>query len=357
MNFYTQNSKAFGNAEFVLKEIAQAKKGDNIVILADRESYENARALADTAKALGMHVFIADVDMYGGEEGYDHLPVMEPLRQAILHADITFMTTPQIKTGFTMYLGSQKDGDASLTAGTKRFTLEAGGMGQWNIRRDEILRNRERAMKLFSWLKHAKQVHITTARGTDLTCDVSAPDGMYPVLGIIPFYSEVAIVPAIGSVSGTAVIDGASERAYHQRGFPIRPNIPGHREIYMEPIRLHFVKSELVQYEAPEIQKQRLDTLMEKVDPQPRWCDEIGLVTTTSVENDEYGWTVDGSHHTRCVHVALGNNTNRKEIIHAKEHIDFDMHDPSIWIDQKQICSHGQFLDPAIDEMAAAFSL
>ena len=44
------------------------------------------------------------------------------------------MTTPQIKTGFTMYLGSQKDGDASLTAGTKRFTLEAGGMGQNYLR-------------------------------------------------------------------------------------------------------------------------------------------------------------------------------------------------------------------------------
>ena len=354
MNFYTKNDKVFENAKFVLEEIAEARKGNNIVILADRESYENARALADTAKALGMNVFIADVDMYGGEEGYDRFPIMEPLRQAILHADITFMTTPQIKTGFSMYLGNQKDGDASLAAGTKRFTLEAGGMGIWNIKREEVMRNRERAMKMFAWLKHAKQVHITTQRGTDLTCDVSAPDGMYPVLGIIPFYSEVAIVPAIGSVDGVAVIDGASERAYHQRGFPIRPNIPGHREIYMEPIRLHFSRSELVRYEAPDIQKQRLDTLMEKVTPQPRWCDEIGLVATTSVENDEFGWTVDGSHHTRCVHVALGNNTNRKEIIHAKEHIDFDMHDPSIWIDQKQICSHGQFLDQVIDDMYAA---
>ncbi len=351
MNFYTKNDKVFENARFVLEEIAEAQKGNNIVILADRESYENARALADTAKVLGMNVFIADVDMYGGEEGYDHLPIMEPLRQAILHADITFMTTPQIKTGFSMYLGNQKDGDASLAAGTKRFTLEAGGMGIWNINREEVMRNRERAMKMFVWLKHAKQVHIKTKRGTDLTCDVSSPDGMYPVLGIIPFYSEVAIVPAIGSVDGEAVIDGASERAYHQRGFPIRPNIPGHREIYMEPIRLHFSKSELIGYEAPQIQKNRLDTLMEKVSPQPRWCDEIGLVATTSVENDEFGWTVDGSHHTRCVHVALGNNTNRREIIHAKEHIDFDMHDPSVWIDDIQICDNGNFLDRVIDEM------
>lgn len=355
MNFYTQNNKVFENARFVLEVIAEAKPGNNIVILADRESYENARALADCAKALSMNVFIADVDMYGGEEGYDNLPIMEPLRQAILHADITFMTTPQIKTGFSMYLGNQKDGDASLAAGTKRFTLEAGGMGQWNLNREEVLRNRERALRMFSWLKHAHQVRITTDRGTNLTCDVSAPDGMYPVVGIIPFYSEVAIVPAIGSVDGVAIIDGASERAYHQRGFPIRPNIPGHREIYMEPIKLYFEKSELVKYEGPAIQKERMDVLMEKVTPQPKWCDEIGLVATTSVENDEYGWTVDGSHHIRCVHVALGNNTNRKEIIHAKEHIDFDTHDPSIWIDGVQICDHGNFLDDVIDKMSEQY--
>ena len=351
MNFYTKNDTAFENARFVLEKISEAKPGNNIVILADRESYENARALADCAKSLQMNVFIADVDVYGGEEGYDNLPVMEPLRQAILHADITFMTTPQIKTGFSMYLGNKKDGDASLAAGTKRFTLEAGGMGKWKLNKPEVMRNRERALRLFTWLKHTRELRITTERGTELICDMSAPDGMYPVVGIIPFYSEVAIVPSIGSVDGVAVIDGASERAYSQRGFPIRPNIPGHREIYMEPIRLHFQKSELVKYEAPEIQKQRMDTLMEKVEPQPRWCDEIGLVATTSVENDEYGWTVDGSHHIRCVHVALGNNTNRREIIHAKEHIDFDMHDPSIWIDGVQICDKGDFLDWVIDEM------
>ena len=166
MNFYTKNDTAFENARFVLEEISEAKPGNNIVILADRESYENARALADCAKSLQMNVFIADVDVYGGEEGYDNLPVMEPLRQAILHADITFMTTPQIKTGFSMYLGNKKDGDASLAAGTKRFTLEAGGMGKWKLNKPEVMRNRERALRLFAWLKHARELRITTERGT-----------------------------------------------------------------------------------------------------------------------------------------------------------------------------------------------
>lgn len=158
--------------------------------------------------------------MYGGLEGYTKIPVMEPLRQAILAADITCT-----------------------------FDETQGG---------------------------------------------GAPDGMYPVNGIIPFYSEVAIVPCLGSVTGVAVIDGASECAYNQHGFPIRPNIPGYREIYMDPMVLKLENSMLVDYSGPEIQVARLDKLMEDVSPRPDICDELGIVTTTSVENDIYGWKVDG---------------------------------------------------------------
>lgn len=252
-----------------------------------------------------------------------------------------------------MYLGNKRDGDASLAAGTKRYTLEIGGMEAWTINREEIFNNRNRTMLLYKWLKQAKELHIITERGTDLWCDISAPDGMYPVLGIIPFYAEVAIVPTIGSVSGTAVIDGASERAYNQRGFPIRPNLPTQNELYMKPLLLHFEKSRLIAYDGPAIQKARLDTLMQTVTPAPVFDDEIGIVTTDSIENNQYGWKVDGSHQIHCLHVALGNNTDRKKTIHAKEHIDFDMHDPSIWIDGIQICSHGFFDDAVIRKHAA----
>lgn len=350
MRFYADQTIAMKNARFILEEIAEAKEGNQILILTDSEAYANARALADCAKSLGMKVLVADMDVYGGAEGYDHLPVMEPLRQAILLSDITFMTTPQVKTGFSMYLGNKRDGDATLAAGTKRFTLECGGMDVWDIDRETIFNNRKRTILLYNWLKHAKRLHITTKRGTDLTCDISAPDGMYPVLGIIPFYSEVAIVPAIGSVDGTAVIDGASERAYSQRGFPIRPHLPTQNELYMDPLKLVFEKSRLIAYDGPEIQKKRLDTLMQKVSPPPVFDDEIGIVTTDSVENDQYGWKVDGSHQIHCLHVALGNNTDRKKTIHAKEHVDFDMHEPSIWVDGVKVCTDGIFDDEVINK-------
>ena len=91
------------NARFVLEKIAEAKKGDNVVILADGESYENAYLFAAEAKKLGINAFIADVGVHSGNS-YSDAPIMEPLRQAILHADITFMTTPQMQTNFASSL-------------------------------------------------------------------------------------------------------------------------------------------------------------------------------------------------------------------------------------------------------------
>ena len=351
MYLYKNMDKIREKARFVLCDIAEAKPGDNIVVIADSESYSNARALCDVAKEYGCGAVILDVDMYGGKEGYDNIPIMEPVRQAILHADITFMTTPQIKTGFSTYLGSQDDGDESLLGKSKRFTFESGGMEDWNINKEEVLNNRKRALCLYNWVKNAKQLHITTKRGTDFTCDISKGlDAIYPVMGIIPFYSEVAVIPSFNTVNGVVVADGASERTHNQRGFPIRPNMPTCNELYKEPIRLTFKDSYLTDFSGDDVQVARLQALLDEVEPKANLCDEIGLVCTTSIENNEYGWKVDGSHQIHCIHVAIGNNRRRGEIIHSTEHVDFDVHDPIIEVDGICIYRDGKFNDEIIFE-------
>ncbi len=352
MIIYQDMKKIMENASFLLNDIAEVKKGDNILIIADRESYTNARALCDCAKAEGYGCFIADVDSWGGAEGYDNIPIMAPLKQAILHADITFMTTPQMKTGFSTYLGSQDTGDESLLGKSKRFTLEAGGMEEWCLNREEVMNNRKRALALHAWVGKAKTIHITSKRGTDLTARIGDDiDAAYPVMGIIPFYSEVAVIPALGTVDGVVIADGASERTRNQRDFPIRPNMPTCTEIYKEPFKLVFEKSMLVDFSGDPEQVERLRVLMEEVSPKPDLCDEIGLVTTTSPENNMYGWKVDGTHQTDCIHVAIGNNRRRKEIIHSTEHIDFDIHSPTVEIDGEVIYKDGKFNDELIFKM------
>lgn len=341
--------RAMKNSEFVLFRLAGAKKGDNIVMLSDSESYQNAHLFCECAKKHGINSCMIDVDVYGGDEGYINLPVMEPVRQAILHADITFMVTPQVATGYHMYLGSRSTADSTLTGKGQKYTFEIGGLDKWEINEEEVLLNYTRAKALHSWLKKAGEVHVTTAKGTDLRVKVgSAPDGMYPVLGIIPFYSEVAVVPGYNSVNGVVIADGASEKAYDQHGFPIRPNIPGYAELYKEPLRMVYKDSYLVDYSGDPLQTARLDRLMEDVNPKPELCDELGIVTTTSRENIIYGWQIDHSHQNNCVHVAIGNNHERGRIIHSTEHIDFDIYDPVIEVDGEVIYRDGRFNDGLI---------
>ena len=349
-----QHELALKNSEFILLKLAEAKPGDNIVMLGDTKSYEYSYLFAECARKLGMNICIIDVGIYGGDEKYTKLPIMEPVKQAVLNADITFMVTPQVQTGFDYFIGSKKEADAALAGkgSGKRFILEIDGLDKWQINEAQVMMNRRRAVALYNWLKKADEVHVTTEKGTDLYVKVgSAPDGMYPVMGIIPFYSEVAVVPSFHSVNGVVVADGATERAYNQHGFPIRPNLPGQCELWMEPLRMEYKDSYLVGYSGNPVQVARLDKLMEDVDPKPELCDELGIVTTNSIENGIYGWKEDQSHSIGCVHVAIGNNHQRGEIIHSTEHIDFDINLPTVSVDGQVIIHDGVFEDELILKM------
>ena len=116
---------------------------------------------------------------------------------------------------------------------------------------------------------------------------------------------------------------------------------------------MEFKDSMLVHYEGDAVQVARLTKLLADVDPKPDLCDEVGLVTCTSNENNMYGWRVCGSHQTHCIHVALGNNRRRKETIHSTEHVDFDIHEPTITVDGVVIFDGHEFLDDVILENAA----
>lgn len=355
-SYVKSNDRMFENARLTLTEICQVRAGENMVVIADSDCFAYASVMCRVARDLDVHGIIIDIDHWGGTEKYMKMPVMEPLRQAIAHADVAIMLTDQMKTDFGIFMGNSDDCDASLVAGSRRFTFEATGMENWDLDLDRIRADRARTLALYRWLKHAKEIRVTTKRGTDITCQVGdVPDGMYPVMSIVPFYAEVAVVPAMGSVSGTVIADGASEFAYGQRGFPIRPAFAGHQELWKEPMKLVFRDSMLVEYDGDPVQVGRLTKLLADVDPKPDLCDEVGLVTCTSNENNMYGWRVCGSHQTHCIHVALGNNRRRKETIHSTEHVDFDVHEPTLSVDGTVIFDGAEFRDDIILENAARY--
>ena len=60
-------------------------------------------------------------------------------------------------------------------------------------------------------------LEIVAFYGEKYVADEAIEFGILHIMGIIPFYSEVAIVPKIGTANGVVVSDGASERTYNQR--------------------------------------------------------------------------------------------------------------------------------------------
>jgi len=342
-------ARLWKNCAFVLSDLARARAGETALFIADAGSAANARALAECARALGLRALIVDIDPYGGAGRYLDLPVLPPLKAAILHADLSFMLTDQMLTDYGMFLGNSDDCDQALLGKSRRYTLEARGLAEWDFDPQAVLQDRARAERLLGLLRRSRRLHVTTARGADFTCEVGGrPAGMYAVMAILPFYAEVAIVPDRGTVSGLLVVDGASQCAYRQRGFPIRPAIPGHQELYKEPLRIRLEEGVVAGAEGDPAQVRRLNAWIEASVPPANLADEVGIVTATSIENDRFGWQLDGTHQTHCLHVALGNNTRRGEVIHAPEHVDFDLHDPVIELDGQILYKDRVFNDALI---------
>ncbi len=343
----TDNQKK--NSSFIIRTLAECSEGDHLVFICDSKCRANAEVLADNARDFGMVPIIVDIDAFGRGERYLKMPPLRALKAAVQAADCSFMLTDQMLTDFGLFFGNSDETDTSLLGKDKRFTLEANGMEQWVVNEEEILHYRERTIRLQKLLAGGGLLHVTTRRGTDFTCDLKeGVEASYPVMAIIPFYAEVAVIPRHGYLNGVIVVDGASQCAYAQRGFPIRPCFPGHNEIHMEPLRITFKNGLVESFDGPDIQVERLKKWMYSSSPNAVFADEIGIVTTTSEENDRFGWLIDGTHQSHCIHVAIGNNTRRGEIIHAPEHCDFDMHDPIIKLDGETLYENRKFNDDLI---------
>ncbi|OQA77566.1 MAG: hypothetical protein BWY31_04473 [Lentisphaerae bacterium ADurb.Bin242] len=350
MLVYRKNTDKIRNsAEFIIATLGGGKPGEDVVFISDSACRENAFTLADVSRELGLNPVVIDIDSFGRDARYLSMKVMKPLKAAILASDLSFMLTDQMLTDFGMFLGNSDECDTALLGANRRFTLEARGLEEWDLDREEILHSRERTEKLTDLLRKGGLLKVTTERGTSFECDMGrGTDAIYPVMAILPFYAETAVIPRTGFFNGKLVVDGASQCAYAQRGFPVRPAVPGHQELYMEPLVIELKDGVVSGYSGPRIQVERLEKWMYSSTPNAVLADEIGIVTTTSPENDKYGWLIDGTHQTHCVHVALGNNTRRGEIIHAPEHCDFDMHEPTITLDGKILYQSRLFNDELI---------
>ena len=333
------------NARFLLKDIGQGKVGETVTLICDDYTHAGANLLAVCARKLGMIPIVIDLSVYGIEYLTPvERPYLPHVHGALDRSDMAFSFSPT----YAWHLGGQKQFDAVHDGRRRFFTILGNGINEWDFDHDEILKARRRTPFLRHVVENGKKMHITTEKGTDLTCQIGMPniDSIYDVLSLVPFYSEVAVVPKIGTVNGIAVIDGASQRGIRSMDYrERRANTP--------PMILEFKDSELVQYEAPnEDQKKSLEEFINGASPRANQADEVGLVTVTEDINDKYYWSWwgDGTHHSKSVHIALGNNVgDRAGMIHASAHSDFDMYHPTIEIDGHIVYQNDVFDDAYLE--------
>lgn len=211
--------------------------------------------------------------------------------------------------------------------------LQCGGLDEWDVAPAEIERIRRRTKWLSAFLQGARSGRIVAPAGTDLRFGLGSEAARSEILGIVPFYGEVAVVPALSGTSGVLVIDRCTQE-------DVRPA----SEIDREPLRITVEAGRAADMKGDAEQLGRLRRLIARGKPPANAIDEVGILTTHLPENNRYYWS-DGTHRYDCVHVALGNNVLRGAAVHGAVHMDGEVSSPTISIDGVTVVRDGVFQD------------
>jgi leucyl aminopeptidase (aminopeptidase T) len=331
------DKKLIENLKIVLEGSCRANPGESLLIVADDALYPYASAL--TIAALELELIPATIDLrdFITSQAYKDKVIYEPLKAAMQAADIVIGNTRDVhdpnRADFSRLVGNPDVHDQSLTAERRWVYLQCNGVEKWDITLQEVVQLRDRTLWLTDQLGSAKTGRITAPGGTDFTFGLGARASCVPILGIVPLYGEVAIVPDLKLTSGRVVIDGPTQ-------LDVRPA----DEIDREPVWVSVREGQVVDMGGDSIQVERLRNFIASGNPKADTVDEVGILTTKFKDNDRYYWS-DGTHHHDRAHVALGNNSRRNQVVHGPKHMDGEIGFPTITIDGRVIVQDGVFLD------------
>lgn len=328
------------NARIILGTSCMAKAGESVLILADEKLLPYAPALVKASLELGLIPVVMDIRGFLSSPQYKGGYVLKSLAAAMDSADIVLEnlvdTWVPNRPDFGRLYGDYTRQDKSLTSDRRWLIVQSNGMDQWNISGEEVANIRERTLWLAGLLETAKSGRVTSPNGTDFTFGLTNDASYKPILGIVPLYGEVAVVPDIATTHGVFYVDGPTQR-------DVRPR----DELDREPIRITAEKGIVRDYSGDPVQVKRLEKFIVSGDPPANAIDEVGILTTKFKENDIYYWS-DGTHHHDRAHIALGNNVLRDTLVHGPKHMDCEVSSPTISIDGLVIIKDGVFQDQVI---------
>lgn len=314
----TEGIQMMAGAKKVIKECAQTKPGETVLIITDTEiDFGISAALASAALYEGADPLIAVMTPRKGhaEEPSDNL------REAMLQSDV--IVTPTSKTLFhTKATRDACDAGArvlSMTGALPR-TLMRGAVTADFEKIEPICR------KLADRLTEGETIRLTTPGGTDLTASIKGREGQFEP-GITRNKGDLVGVPDI-EANITAVEDTTE-------GVFVVDVTATDFGFVDQPIRIEVKNGKAVSIEGGVI-AERLKALLESAnDPNQYFVAEFGFGLNDKAELQ--GRIIEDESALGTAHIALGDNITLGGVNEAPFHIDLIMKDPTVTIDDQVV--------------------
>ena len=315
-----EQARRVRNARLTLELCAKVKPGETVTILGGwRERTRGGPnrlecyAFAQAARELGAFPMIIDIDDYMQMEHYKQGGGFPAVQEALKHSDVVIGHHLRY---LQLGLGEKGSGDVYLTGEGRWYNFQPF-MEQWDGDPAAIARIEPVTRHLLEKMRTGKTFRVTSPAGTDFSFQVL---NAMPILGIVPNYGEVACMPRFGSGNGVVVVDG-----------PTQLNVRPEGETDRIPLRVTFKDGEAVAWEGDPEQVARLEAFMADDNPPGKFVDEVGIPTTRAEANN-ICWA-DGTHNCNTLHIAIGNNSLRSDIVHGRLHMDMEIIDPTLYVD------------------------
>lgn len=298
----------------------QTKRGESVLIVADRYKLQEASIFFETAKLFTPHVTFIEIAPLS--ENAQEPP--KDVARLMCQSNICFLVTEMSMSHTKARMAANDAGTriASLPGITYDIMMHAFGVDYDSMKRE--------TEALASILTKGKQVHITSLAGTQLQLSLEkrhahADTGILTKpgdVGNLPA-GEAFIAPVEGSANGIAVFDGSFDSVELDK-----------------PMTVVIKKGKAVKITGGRAAK-TVQKRMEAVGEKARWVCELGVGTNPTARLSSN--LLEGEKVYGTCHIAFGNNATFGGTIDTPFHSDGVMKKPTMIIDGKIILKEGMF--------------
>src|SRR5215218_1920825 len=207
--------KLLEDAALVVDVCMSVEEDDVVTIICDDEREDEARAVAEVVVERGAWPVIMNNEFQVRRGRADvRFPMAPPsnLHRAMVGSDEVIIIANLEWANRFAHVSAVKE---TCAANGKIASIEPG-MGEWGLTRKDLERSAQRTRDAVAALAGKKQVHVTTALGTDFYVSIEGREPLCltpykargQMMSPIPLWTEVAYAAIEDFTHGTAVVDG-----------------------------------------------------------------------------------------------------------------------------------------------------